>query len=68
VSVIEEGEIGTGDEIEVLSRDENKVTVADVVRLYLRQSGDGELIARASRLNALPESWREHFRRQLGKS
>lgn len=67
LSVIEEGEIGAGDAIEALSRDENNITVTDIVRLYLRKSEEVELMVKASRLDALPESWREHFRKQLEK-
>jgi MOSC domain-containing protein YiiM len=68
LSVIEEGEIGAGDAIEALSRDENNITVTDIVRLYLRKNEEVELMAKASRLEALPESWRQHFRKQLEKN
>jgi hypothetical protein len=36
------------------------------VRLSLLQSEDVDLSARASRLNALPDNWREHFRMVAG--
>ncbi len=35
-SVRREGEVGAGDEFELLARDENAVTVADITRLYAR--------------------------------
>ena len=63
-----EGEVGAGDEIELLGRDKNNVTVADIVRLYARDKGDLELMRRAVAVEALPESWRQHFAQQLSKS
>ena len=35
VAVTREGEVGAGDEIKEVSRDENKVSIADIVRLYV---------------------------------
>ena len=67
LSVEREGEVGAGDEIELLGRDENNVTVADIVRLYARDKGDVETMRRAVAVEALPESWRQHFAQQLSK-
>jgi MOSC domain-containing protein YiiM len=64
-SVQREGEVGAGDEIELIGRVENNVTVADIVRLYARDKRDVETLRRAVASEALPESWREHFRQQL---
>jgi MOSC domain-containing protein YiiM len=66
-SVQREGEVEAGDEIELLARDENNVTVADITRLYAREKDDVATLRRAISLEALPESWRDHFRQQLGK-
>jgi MOSC domain-containing protein YiiM len=66
-SVQREGEVGAGDEIELLGRDENNVTVSDIVRLYASGKDDFETMRRAVEVEALPESWREHFRRLLAK-
>lgn len=60
-----EGEVGAGDEIELVWRDENNVTVADILRLYVGDKNDVETLRRAVAVEALPESWREHFRQQL---
>ena len=67
-SVQREGEVAAGDEIDLIARDENKVTVADITGLYSKQKGDVELMRRAIAVEALPESWRGHFRKQLAKS
>jgi len=67
-SVQREGEVGVGDEIKLTGRDENGVTVADAARLYVRDKDDAETLRRAIAVEALPESWREHFRQQLAKA
>ena len=67
LSVEREGEVGAGDEIELLGRDENNVTVADIVRLYARDKDDFETMRRAVAVEALPESWRQHFAQQLSE-
>ncbi|HEY0172274.1 MAG TPA: MOSC domain-containing protein [Pyrinomonadaceae bacterium] len=64
-SVQREGEVGAGDEVEPLGRDGGGVTVADLFRLYVRDSDDGELLRRALAVEALPENWRDRFRQRL---
>lgn len=64
-SVQREGEVAAGDEIQSIGRDQNRVTVADIAGLYSRNKGDVELMQRAIAVEALPESWRNHFRKQL---
>src|SRR5262245_6948812 len=49
-SVAEEGEIAAGDSIEVLARDENGVTVADIVELYTADAAKQDLLQRVSEL------------------
>lgn len=66
-SVIQEGEVGTGDALEMISQDENQITVTDIVRLYTRESDDPTLLHRATQLQALPASWRDYFKQQLEK-
>jgi MOSC domain-containing protein YiiM len=66
-SVEREGEVGAGDEFELLERDQHNVTVADITSLYARDRGDLELMRRAMAVEALPEPWRAHFARQLEK-
>ena len=64
-TVVREGEVGAGDAIEVTGQDEGGLTVTDIVRLYVADEPDQELLRRASELAALPESWRKHFRDKL---
>ncbi|HEV8267187.1 MAG TPA: MOSC domain-containing protein [Thermoanaerobaculia bacterium] len=65
LSVAVEGEVGAGDEIVLVSSDEERLGVMDVLELYLAPEPDRELLRRASEHPSLPESWRDHFRSQL---
>ena len=67
-SVEGEGEVGAGDKIEMIGRDKHQVSVADIVRLYARDRSDFETMGRAVAVEALPESWRDHFKQQLARS
>ena len=66
-SVAEEGEVVAGDPIELLARDENGVTVSDIVKLYTADAANQDLLQRVSELPALPENWRAYFRKRLWK-
>ena len=67
LSVLEEGEVGKGDEIALIEKAENSVRVSDITRLYARDRTDVETLRRAIRVEALPESWRDYFRERLEK-
>lgn len=61
--VLQEGEVGAGDTLELVSRDDNNITVADITQLYVHAKNNPELLHRAARLEALPQSWRDYFQR-----
>ena len=65
--VLREGEVCEGDDIKLISRDENNVSVRDIVRLYIsnRDSEGIETMRRAIRIRDLPEGWRYHFQEQI---
>jgi MOSC domain-containing protein YiiM len=65
LAVLQEGEAMPGDLIEVIARDHHRVTVADVVNLYAADATEQDLLRRVSALPALPESWRDYFRKRL---
>ena len=65
LAVLEEGQIAAGNSIQVLTRDEHGVTVADIVNLYQADATNQDLLRRASDLPALPPDWRDHFRKRL---
>jgi MOSC domain-containing protein YiiM len=63
--VLQEGKVGAGDEIELVSRDKNNVTVKDIVRLYVDDKEDTVTMQRATKVKALAKGWRDHFRQQI---
>jgi MOSC domain-containing protein YiiM len=63
--VSQEGQVGSGDEIELVSRDKNNVTVQDIVRLYVDDKQDTVTMQRATRVKALAKGWKDHFRQQI---
>src|SRR5713226_4505217 len=68
VAVMREGEVGTGDEMEVIAREANAVAVSEITRLYVvKRFGEAEVSAvrRALGVKELPESWKEYFRERL---
>jgi len=67
-SVIQEGELEAGDTLEMISRDENQISVTDIFRLYTREANDANLLHRATELPSLPESWRDYFKKQIEKA
>ena len=64
--VLKEGEVKTGDQIENIKRDENNVTVKDIVRLV---TGEGNIatLRRAVHIESLAEGWRQEFLEQLAQ-
>jgi MOSC domain-containing protein YiiM len=67
-AVLQEGEVGAGDPIELVVRDANEIAVADITRLYVRRDTDLETMRRAIRVSALPESWRGYFRKRIERA
>lgn len=66
--VVKEGEVASGDPIELLARDEHRVTVADVIRVFTRDRDDLETLRRALKIEALPAGWRTRFSEQLERA
>jgi MOSC domain-containing protein YiiM len=56
-AVVEEGELGSGDEILIERRAPEQVSVTDINRLYAGAE-DASLLRRALRVEALPQGWR----------
>ena len=63
--VLREGAVEAGNAIITISRDEHRVSVADVARLYAFEPDDLDVLRRALRVKALPHRWRDRFREQL---
>jgi MOSC domain-containing protein YiiM len=66
-AVVKEGEVKAGDAIELLSRDANNIAISEITRLYAFEKDDLKTLHRAVKLEALSESWREYFQRQIRK-
>ncbi len=68
LAVEKEGELEAGDPFERIYEDERHVRVTDIVRLYVERHAvpDQDLLRRVMAVEALPESWREHFQKRLG--
>ena len=65
LSVLKEGEVGAGDQFQLLEKNDTGVKVVDVTRLYSSERNNVDLLQRAIATDALPESWREYFRKRL---
>lgn len=65
LSVAQEGEVAGGDPVTLVARDEHAISVADIVGLYTADGASQDLLRRVSELPALPEGWRDYFRKQL---
>lgn len=64
--VLEEGEVGAGDELRLLERDPEPLTVEDVVRLYYFDRTDLEGARAALRVKPLGSGFREGFAERIG--
>lgn len=65
LSVLKEGEVGAGDEFQLLEKNTSGVRVVDVMRLYSSDKENVDLMRRAIATEALTESWRERFQKRL---
>jgi MOSC domain-containing protein YiiM len=65
LAVEREGDVGAGDPIERIERNERRLTVADAVRLYGADAAHQSLLKSASDHPSLPVAWREYFRKRL---
>jgi len=69
LAVTREGEVGAGDEMKVLSRDPNRVSISEIVRLYTMKrfgSAEVDVVERAGRVEAFPDSWRQYLYERVG--
>jgi MOSC domain-containing protein YiiM len=65
LAVLIEGEVTAGDSIELLARDKNGITVADVISLYRTDATNQELLRRVTEVPSLPKAWQDYFRKRL---
>jgi len=67
-SVEAEGEVGEGDSFELVSRNDDGITIAEMNRLFVREKYNRDLLQKATATAALPEDWREYFLPRLNDS
>jgi len=66
-SVDEEGEVGEGDSFELISRNQDGITIAEMNQLFARDRYNRELLQKAIATGELPESWRDYFLPRLNR-
>ena len=64
-AVTREGMIGIGNVLELIGREQEAISVADVTRLYGFEKDDVKTLRRALEVEALPQSWKDFFQHQL---
>jgi MOSC domain-containing protein YiiM len=63
--VLKEGEVGIGDQIHLIHRDENNVTVQDIMKIYGKEKENQDLVKRALKVSALAEVWKQSYQKIL---
>jgi MOSC domain-containing protein YiiM len=61
-AVEQEGDVAAGDGFELVERDADSMSIAQINDLYTHRDRDIEGLRMASQLPGLPEAWRRHFR------
>jgi MOSC domain-containing protein YiiM len=61
LAVLRGGVVAAGDGVELLSADAQGVSIADLVRLHLPGEADPDVLRRARKVQALPESWKKYL-------
>lgn len=65
LAVMSEGAVAAGNDVSVTARHPDTISIADVVSLYASDTDNQELLKRVSKLEALPEDWRDYFHQRL---
>ena len=66
-AVVREGTVGAGDALKFIGREQEKISIADITRLYAFEKDDVKSLRAAIEVESLPESWKGYFRHQLEK-
>jgi MOSC domain-containing protein YiiM len=67
-SVEVEGTVEAGQSFELLSQEPRAITIAEMNHLFAEDIYNNELLHKAIATAALPEDWRDHFRKRLAGS
>ena len=66
-SVEQEGTVAADDDFQLLTRNEQGVTIAEMNRLFAHDRYNQDLLRKAIETETLPEDWREYFRKRLDR-
>ena len=66
-AVLQEGEVGAGDPMELIEKSQDSLKLSDITALYTREKHNVGLLRRAIEVATLPESWKDYFRQRLAK-
>jgi MOSC domain-containing protein YiiM len=61
------GMVGAGDAIELIRREQQEISVADITRLYAFEKNDLSGLRQAIGVEWLPDNWKGYFQHQLEK-
>ena len=64
-SVEQEGSVAAEDDFQLLTRNQDGITIAEMNRLFVREKYNQDLLRKAIHTAALPENWREYFAERL---
>jgi MOSC domain-containing protein YiiM len=64
-SVEQEGSVAADDDFQLLKRNENGITIAEMNRLFVREKYNQQLLRKAIDTAAVPDSWRDYFSERL---
>ena len=66
-AVLQEGEVGAGDTIELVETSKERFKLSDITALYTHEKHNIGLLRRAIKVEALPQSWKNYFQQRLEK-
>ncbi len=65
LSVEQEGSVTAGDAFELLTREQDGITISEMNRLFVQEKYNQKLLHKAIHTAALPEDWREYLSERL---
>jgi MOSC domain-containing protein YiiM len=65
LAVASEGDVGTGDTIEILERHPAAVSISELLRMYLKEDVAPDRLREAIAIPALSDAWRTELQKQL---
>lgn len=68
LSVVTEGVIGAGDDVEIVERQPAAVSIPELLRIYLRETTDPERLRAVLAIPALSDAWRYDLQKRLQPS